>query len=64
MTVAHFTDQTAFLRNNTQDFMDTMFVDEDYTHLQCEACKIDTSGIKKKRREALIQHTHDSAVAA
>lgn len=64
MTVAHFTDQTAFSRNDTQDFMDTMFVDEDYAHLRREARKIDTSGIEKKRREALIQHKHDSAVAA
>jgi hypothetical protein len=47
-TVAHFTDQAMFHRNNTQEFMDTeMNTEADHIFLRQEARRIDESGIEK-----------------
>jgi hypothetical protein len=56
-TVAHFTDQAMFHRNNTQEFMDTeMNTEADHIFLRQEARRIDESGIEKARREELHAH--------
>jgi hypothetical protein len=63
-TVGHFSDQAAFSRNDTQEFMNAMFTDEDHAHLRHQARRIDKSGVERQQREALIQHKLDSAAAA
>ncbi|KAH7917274.1 hypothetical protein BV22DRAFT_1135542 [Leucogyrophana mollusca] len=56
LTVGHFSDQAAFFRNDTQEFMDDIFIDEDHAHLRKEARMVDASGIERQRRDALIEH--------
>ncbi|KAG1764536.1 hypothetical protein EDD22DRAFT_1018747 [Suillus occidentalis] len=56
LTVGHFSNQAAFARNETQDFMNALFIDEDHAHIRKEARRIDTSGIEKHRRDAVIQY--------
>ncbi|KAG2337689.1 hypothetical protein BDR05DRAFT_1004857 [Suillus weaverae] len=56
LTVGHFSNQAAFARNETQDFMNALFVDEDHAHIRKEARRIDASGIEKHRRDAVIQY--------
>ncbi|KAF8840371.1 hypothetical protein BDN67DRAFT_1069368, partial [Paxillus ammoniavirescens] len=51
MTTGHFSDHTAFSRNGTQEFMDSMFTDEDHRHIRREVRHIDGSEIEKHRRE-------------
>lgn len=36
LTASHFTDQIMFSQNNTQAFMDEMFVEEDHVHIHKE----------------------------
>jgi hypothetical protein len=56
-TVAHFTDQAMFKRNDTQSFMDdNMNTDVDHQFLRQEARRIDESGVEKARREELNAH--------
>ncbi|KAG1720645.1 hypothetical protein EDB19DRAFT_1776041 [Suillus lakei] len=56
LMVGHFSNQAAFACNETQDFMNTLFIDEDHTHIRQEARRIDTSRIEKHRRDTVIQH--------
>ncbi|KAJ6517230.1 hypothetical protein C8R47DRAFT_960401 [Mycena vitilis] len=56
-TVAHFTDQAMFHRNETQAFLDAeMNTEEDNIFLRQEARRIDESGVEKARREELNAH--------
>jgi hypothetical protein len=56
-TVAHFTDQAMFKRNETQAFIDDhMNTEEDQQFLRQEARRIDESGLEKARREELNAH--------
>ncbi|KAG1878590.1 hypothetical protein C8R48DRAFT_589777, partial [Suillus tomentosus] len=56
LTVGHFSDQAAFCRNGTQEFMNMMFMDEDHDHLRREARKVDASGVEKKRQAEMAEY--------
>lgn len=64
LTAGHFTDQVMFSRNNTQDFMDELFTEEDDAYLRKEARRVDTLGIAKHQRRSLVERGRERAEAA
>lgn len=60
-TAGHFTDQVMFSRNNTQDFMDELFTEEDDAYLRKKARRVDTLGIAEHQRQSLVEHGRERA---
>lgn len=56
-TLHQFNAQAMYARNDTQDFMNKMFNDDDHAFVRRAARTMDTSKLEPKRRKALIEHS-------
>ena len=54
-TLHAFNAQAMYKQNDTQDFMDKNFTEEDHAYVRKMARAIDESGLEKKRKKELIQ---------
>jgi hypothetical protein len=54
LTLHQYNAQAMFRRNNTQDFMDAVFTDEDHAYIMREARRIDASGEEASHREQIV----------
>jgi hypothetical protein len=52
-----------YRRNDTQDFMDTVLMEEDYAHIMREARKIDSNGpgLERLRRQEIVDFRIETA---
>jgi len=56
MTLHQYNALAMFRHNNTQDYMDAVFVAADHKFVMQEARRIDASGLEKKRRQKLVDY--------
>ncbi|KAJ7935046.1 hypothetical protein B0H13DRAFT_2305200 [Mycena leptocephala] len=54
LTLHQYNAQAMFRRNDTQNFMDAVFTDEDHAYIMREARRIDASGEEARRREQIV----------
>ncbi|KAJ7877146.1 hypothetical protein B0H13DRAFT_1631869 [Mycena leptocephala] len=54
LTLHQYNAQAMFRRNNTQDFMNAVFTDEDHAYIMREARRIDASGEETKMRAKIV----------
>ncbi|KAJ7360780.1 hypothetical protein DFH08DRAFT_951431 [Mycena albidolilacea] len=54
LTLHQYNSQAMFRRNDTQDFMDAVFTDEDHAYIMREARRIDSSREEARRREEIV----------
>jgi len=56
MTLHQYNALAMFRHNDTQDYMDAVFVAADHKFIMREARRIDASGLEKKRRQNLVDY--------
>ncbi|KAF8149950.1 hypothetical protein B0H34DRAFT_667267 [Crassisporium funariophilum] len=54
MTLHQYNALAMFQRNDTQSFVDTVFIDEDHLFVMCEARKPDVSGAERIHRKKIV----------
>ncbi|KAF8804592.1 hypothetical protein BYT27DRAFT_7259078 [Phlegmacium glaucopus] len=54
MTLHQYNALAMFRHNDTQEFMDAVYVEADHKFIMREACRIDASGLEGKRRKQLV----------
>ena len=55
-TLHKFNAQAMYRRNNTQEFMEKEFTEDDHKFVMRKAQEVDASGLEKKRRKEFITH--------
>ncbi|KAF8205788.1 hypothetical protein K438DRAFT_1579294 [Mycena galopus ATCC 62051] len=54
LTLHQYNSLAMYRRNDTQDFMDAVFTEEDHAYIMREARRIDASGLERLRRQEIV----------